>query len=322
MALYSAVCALLVQALVASGAVQTPPDEPSVKPPATVATLGLSDQKAAQLDAAVEQKDYVTAERLLLAEIARDPHSARTAHLLNFAGSVYFLNHDYLNAAIAWKKSEAILPLDSTLQFSLAMAYVRIGHPDWAHDQLEKLATVQPNNAIFPYWLGRLDYAQHNYNKAIVHFQKAIQLAPEMSRAYDNLGLCYYYENQNQLAIENFKKAIALDLTSSHPSAWPYLNLAVTQQFLNQTVEAEANLREAIRLNPAFVQAHFHLGSVLEGKGNLTEAAAEFQKAAQLDPAYAEPHMALARVYRKLGKEQEAKKEVQIYLRLRGRDSK
>ena len=317
----AATAVLLAQSIVAHGISQSSPDEPATPPP-VIASLGLPAPEAVELGAAIDRKDYVGAEKLLLAEIAKDPHSAHTARLLDFAGSVYFLDHDYLNAAVAWKKAEAITPLEPTLQFSLAMAYVRIGHADWARRQLQQLAAAQPKNAIVPYWLGRLAYDAHDYPGAIRHFQQAIALAPQMARAYDNLGLCYYYQNQNQLAMDNFRKAIALDRNAPHPSAWPYLNLAITQQFLNQSAEAEANLREAIRLNPGFAQAHFHLGSLLEGDGQLKQAAEEFRKSAQLDAAYAEPHMALARIYRKLGDEQDAKAEVATYLRLRAQSRK
>jgi tetratricopeptide (TPR) repeat protein len=317
----AAAVVLLIQAIAVRGASQSSPDEPATPPP-VIASLGLPPAEASELGTAIDRKDYVGAEKLLLAEITKDPHSAHTARLLDFAGSVYFLDHDYLNAAVAWKKSEAIAPLEPTLKFSLAMAYVRMGRSDWARNQLRRLAAEQPKSALFPYWLGRLDYDAHDYPGAIRRFQQAIALAPRMARAYDNLGLCYYYQNQNQLAMENFKKAIALDGKAPHPSAWPYMNLAITQQFLNQSAEAEANLREAIRLEPGFAQAHFHLGSLLEGDGQLKQAVEEFGKASQLDATYAEPHMALARVYRKLGDAQAAKAEVATYLRLRAQSKK
>src|ERR1700722_6485073 len=103
------------------------------KPPVSAAgSLGFTPARSIDLQRALDAHDYVAAEKLLLSEIDSDPHSARAARLLNFAGSVYFLNHDYLNAAIAWKKSEAIAPLDPRLKFSLAMAYLRMSRPDWA----------------------------------------------------------------------------------------------------------------------------------------------------------------------------------------------
>lgn len=294
---------------------QSAADDPA-PPPSPIESLGLAPAQVSQLRQSIDAHDYIAAEELLLAEISRDPHSTQAARLLAYAGSVYFLNHDFMNAAIAWKKSEAIAPLDARLQFSLAMAYIRIARPDWARTVLESLAAANPKEALYPYWLGRLDYDGHEYIPAIHHFQHTVELAPQMARAYDNLGLCYYYENHNDLAIENYKKAIDLDRASPHPSPWPYLNLAITQQFINQLPDAEANLRQAIRLDPNVAQAHFRLGTVLEDFNRLQDAAAELREAARIDPDYPEPHMAMARVYHKLGQDPQAREEVQIYLRL------
>jgi tetratricopeptide (TPR) repeat protein len=281
-----------------------------------IASLQLAPDAANQLQHAVDAHEYIAAEKLLLAEIDRDPHSARAARLLAFTGTVYFLNQDYMNAAVAWKKSEAIAPLDPKLRFSQAMAYIRIGHSDWARTVLQSLAAQDEKDALYPYWMGRLDYDGHEYNGAIGNFERAIALDPRMARAYDNLGLCYYYENQNELAIANYEKAIELDRGTEHPSPWPYLNLAITQQFLNRPAEAEKNLREAIRLDPGFAKAHFQLGTVLEDQQKPEAARDELKEAARLDAAYAEPHMALARVYRKLGQDELAREEVTTYLRL------
>ena len=268
---------LLFDCFALPAACQTRAEEPNQNL-SSVESLGLTDTEASQLKKAIDARDYITAERLLLAEIAHDPHSPQAAHRLDYAGSVYFLDHDFLNAAIAWKKSEAIAPLEPSLRFSLAMAYIRIGHSEWARSVLESLVTQNKTEALYPYWLGRLDYDGHEYNRAISHFKQAIALAPGMARAYDNLGLCYYYQNENSLAVDNYKKAIELDRNSPHPSAWPYLNLAITQQFLNQLQEAETNLREAIRLDPKLAPAHFQLGSVLEETGRPNTAIEESQR--------------------------------------------
>ena len=306
---------MLFNSLVMTARGQTASDEPAPTSSA-VSSLGLTPAQASLLKTAIDARDYIAAEKLLLAEIDSDPHSPRAARLLAFAGSVYFLNRDYLNAAVAWKKSEAIAPLEPSLQFSLAMAYIRLAHPDWARKVLESLTAQNRNEPLFPYWLGRLDYDGHEYNRAISNFQRAIALAPGMARAYDNLGLCYFYQNQNDLAVENYQRAIELDRGSGHPSAWPYLNLAITQQFLNQLSDAEKNLREAIRLDPSFAKAHFQLGTVLESMQRTQAALEELKEAARLDPAFAEPHMAMARVYHKLGQEPSAREEVKTYLRL------
>lgn len=301
---------LIPSRLPAQSATDETPQAPMVD------SLQLAPDMANQLQSAIGEHDYVAAEKLLLREIERDPRSPRAAHLLAYAGSVYFRNQDYVNAAIAWKKSDVIVPLAPSLRFSLAMAYVHMAHSDWARPVLELLASQNDEEALYPYWLGRLDYDAHEYNEAIRHFQRAIQLNPQMARAYDNLGLCYYYENQNQLALTNYEKAIELERGSQHPSPWPYLNIGITQQFLNRLTDAERSLREALRLDPGFAKAHFQLGTVLEDQKQPEEALNELREAARLDPAYAEPHMAMARILHRLGQEAPARKEVETYLRL------
>ena len=281
-----------------------------------VDALGLAPASASQLKQALEARDYVAAERLLLTEIRHDPHSPAAAHLLQFLGGVYFIDHDAWGAAIAWNKAKAIAPLPPSLGFSLAMAYIRIGHPDWARKQLQALAGENGKDALYPYWLGRLDYDAHDYDHAILEFQKAIQLAPDMAQAYNNLGLCYYRQRMNHLAIMNYQKAIDLNLKSGHSDAWPYVNLAVTERSLNQQSGAETHLREAIRLNPNLAVAHFQLGNIFEDAGQTQDALSQFQTAARLDTGYAEPHYALARIYRKLGDTAASKREVETYLRI------
>ena len=299
---------------------QSASDEPA-QTAAGIEALGLTEVQASKLKQAMEARDYITAESLLLPEIEHDSHSLQAARRLDFVGEIYFLDHDYLNAAVAWKKSEAIAPLAPSLRFSQAMAYIRMGHSDWARKVLESLAGQDNGNALYPYWLGRLDYDGHEYTRAIQSFQRAIQLAPDMARAYDNLGLCYYYQNENALAVESYKKAIELDHSSPRRSPWPYLNLAIAEQFINRSSDAEANLLEAIRLDPKLAAAHFQLGNVLEDTGRSERAIAEFRRAAQLDTSYPEPHMAMARLYHKLGQEKAAHEEVQTYLRLHGNSS-
>lgn len=279
-------------------------------------SLGLPADTAVKLNEAVAGHNYIAAEKLLLSELQIDQTSPRAARLLAYLGSVYFLNHDYLSAAVAWKKSDAMQPIEPSLQFSLAMAYVQIGHPAWATPVLEKLSSQSPANPLYPYWLGRLDYDAQHYADAIAHIEKAVELDPKMARAYDNLGLCYFAQNDNDRAIINYQKAIALNNEAATPSAVPYLNLAIAQQSLNQSDQAETNIREALRIDPKLAPAHYRLASILEDKGKLQSAIEELSEAAKLDDQYAEPHLALARIYKKLNLTEEANEQVHIYQRL------
>jgi tetratricopeptide (TPR) repeat protein len=81
--------------------------------------------------------------------------------------------------------------------------------------------------------------------------------------------------------------------------------------------EAEALFREALEVDPAFAQALYHLGTVLEGSERTEDAVQTLQRAAAADGAYAEPHFALSRIYRRLGRTAEADAALARFQRLR-----
>src|SRR5262252_791858 len=74
----------------------------------TVSNLPLDLKQRAELESALRRRDYKEAETILIAEVDRDPGSLRAARLLVTAAGVFFLNEEYLNAAIAYKKAEAL----------------------------------------------------------------------------------------------------------------------------------------------------------------------------------------------------------------------
>jgi tetratricopeptide (TPR) repeat protein len=261
----------------------------------------------------LNRHDYKRAETILLEETQRDPTSTRAAKLYVVLGHILFLDGQYLNSAIAWKKAEAITPLDDPTRFSLAMAYLRLDRPDWGRDELQRLSQGDPQNPLYLYWLAKLDYDARAYISAINRLRRVIELDPNMMRAYNNLGLCYDSMGQFDEAIQSFTRAIELNRMQKPPSAWPPLNLAVSLISLNRLDEAVARLQEALSYNPKFPQAYYQLGLVLEKQGKFKEAIVPLQQAIELDPLYPEPHYTLGRIYQRQGKRAEAQEEIEKF---------
>ncbi len=278
--------------------------------PSDLTDLQLSELRRLELQDAFKRRDYKRAESILVEEAERDPKSIRAAKMLTMVGGIFFLDGQYLNSAIAWKKAEAIAPLDDRSRFTLAMAYVRLNRRDWARPELEKLVTAQPQKPLYLYWLARLDYDAQNYAAAITRLQKVVELDPTMTRAYDSLGLCYDYLGQSNEAIKNFGRAVELNRLQSKPSPWPHVDLAVSLVSVNQLADAEKHLREALSFDPRLPQAHYQLGRVLEMRGSYQAAVLSLNQSIALDPAYPEPHYLLGRIYHRLGEDQLSKKEI------------
>ena len=270
-----------------------------------------------EVEQAIELKQYKRAEQILVEEAGHDPQSARSAQLLVVAGGIFFLDGEFLNSAIAWKKSEAIAPLDDASRFTLAMAYIELRHPNWARQELDRLSAKQPKNPLYLYWLARLDYDAQNYTGAIDRLKTVIQIDPRMMRAYESLGLCYEYLGDSAKAIENYDVAVDLNRRAPVRSPWPNLNLAVSLIAVNRLPDAEESLREAISYDPRLPQAQYQLGRVLEMRGDDIGAVAALKQAASLDSNYAAPHYLLGRIYERLGESGLARSEVARFQQLK-----
>ena len=305
----------LLVAVHVSGA-QPVPDEVGM-PPIGRDVIGpvpaLGPDRAA-FEQAIAGARWDDAARLLAAAIERAP---RSQDLLTLLGRLFMAAGRPLNAAVAFKKAEALGPIDGDTRFSLALAYVAIGRGDWAYPELERLASTDPARSAYAYWLGRLDYDAGRYASAITRFEQVIAADATSVRAHDNLGLCYDAQHQPERAIASHQRAVDLNRRASTRSPWPPLNLGVLLRQRGEWAEAEALLREAVAIDPALGQAQYALGTVLEARGATGEAITALRAAAATSSAYAEPHYALARIYRALGRTAEADAAMAAFLRVR-----
>ena len=276
----------------------------------TLNTLPLEPAARHKIELSLKRHDYAGAEGTLLNAANEHPNQPL---LYSYLGRLFFIDHKYLNTAIAMKKAEALQPLDEKDRFTLAMAYILIGHYDWARPELENLVRVSPRNPLYPYWQGRLNYDRQDLVAAIDQFQKAIALDPGFMKAYDNLGLCFEGTGKYEEAIEQYRHAVELNREHNLNSAWPSLDLGALLVKLDRLDEARPFLRESLKFDPNFSQAHFQLGVLMEKHNETTPAIEELNRAAVLDEADPQPHYVLARVYRRAGNEEQSRRELQTF---------
>jgi tetratricopeptide (TPR) repeat protein len=287
--------------------------------PSAVESAPLDAKQRATLQDALKSRDYTRAETLLLDEINRNPKSPQ---LLTLAGRVFFLDGKYLNTAIAMKKAETLAPLDERSRFTLAMAYITLNHRGWARPELEKLEQSNPRNALYPYWISRLDYDAQKFSAAVTSARKAIELDASFMKAYDNLGLSYEALGQYDNAVASYQEALRLNRSKPPSSPWPLLNLGTLLVKLGRLDEAETYLKEALQIDAKFPQGHCQMGLLLEKRGKDAEAIHELEQAAELNPRYAEPYYVLGKIYRRQGDEKDAEKARNQFQKLKSEETK
>ena len=285
------------------------------EPPLDVYTqLPLGEAERTALRQAIQARNYARAEALLAGEIERQPKSPQ---LLSMLGGVFFRDGKYLNCAVAIKKAEALAPLAARDRFTLALSYIILNRRDWARPELEKLAGADSRSPLYPYWLGRIDYDALQFSAAEAHFQKALNLDPQFTKAYDNLGLTYEALAKYDDAVRVYRQASLMNRSDSTPSPWPPLNLGTLLVKLGRLAEAELYLEESLRYDSRFPKAHFEMAVLLEKEKKDEQACKELLAAVQDDPSYPEPHYLLGRIYTRQGNKLKADAEWQTFQKLK-----
>jgi len=109
---------------------------------------------------------------------------------------------------------------------------------------------------------------------------------------------------QPERAIAALKKSLAINPMCEQCHL--QLGLILSQRD-NPGAEAEKALREAIRLNPGDVTAHYELGRILAKQNHAQEAITELRKTIELDSKNDRAYYQLGRVYLAMGDEANAR---------------
>jgi tetratricopeptide (TPR) repeat protein len=174
---------------------------------------------------------------------------------------------------------------------------------------LRRLQHKVPGNAQKEYEKGRQASVKGDQSKAIDHLQKAAQIDPQFSDAYNGLGVVHMALGQTQMASEEFQQAINLE--PDHDQAVANLSIALFR--LQRFRDAEQVARLSLKLNPTRSKLRYVLGmSIVTDGGDKTEALFNLQRAAADVP---EAHLLAAKLLAESGRRDEAAKHLDDYLR-------
>jgi Flp pilus assembly protein TadD len=231
---------------------------------------------------------------------------AELAELKSLEGVIAFMDGK-MNAAVeSFGQAAKLAPLNDADSFTLAMAYVAQGDADHARSLLADLSARHPKDAIYLYWLGRLDYYQRRYEEAVEKLKRASELDASSTRIWNSLGLAYDMQGLADEALPALTKAAQFNRKEARPSPWPPHDLGFFLLRANRFTEAEGLLREALKYDSAMPEAHLHLGRTLEAEGHGEAAVPEYEAAVKLDPASPDACYPLAMLYKKLHRDSEA----------------
>lgn len=133
---------------------------------------------------------------------------------------------------------------------------------------VEKEPRSPKNYTSEEYYNSGVDYAaKADFYRAIVAYNKAIELDPNYSAAYLNRGVAYGSLGNFDHALAEFNKAI--ELNPNDP--YLYMNRANVYQFKKESDKVVSEYNKAIELNPELAEAYLERGlfyKSLERKGD------------------------------------------------------
>ena len=163
---------------------------------------------------------------------------------------------------------------------------------------------------------GRIDYDYGRYDAAVGRFTKVVEGRPDRSaRARQPRPLLRGISNQPDIAVEHYRKAVALNHAATTKSGWPSLNLGILLRTRGELAKPRRSCARRCA-TAGLPQAHYQLGALLENRIHLDQAVHELKRAIELQADYAQPSHALARIYRRQGHGAEADQALATFRRL------
>ena len=119
-----------------------------------------------------------------------------------------------------------------------------------------------------------------DYQGAIEHFRKAIELDPKYALPWNNMGYAYGDLGDYNKEIECYRKAIELDPTFADP----WYNMGCTYGEMGEYNNSIECHRKAIELNPKYAAPWNDMGTAYYHLGNYQKAVECLRKAVELEP--------------------------------------
>lgn len=138
----------------------------------------------------------------------------------------------------------------------------------------EELVAKYPQDERAHFGLANAYLARQQNDKGIAEYQKAIQINPNYSIAYNALGYAYRAADNNAEAEKAFKKYV--ELVPNDPN--PYDSYAELLMKLGRFDESIEQYRKALSVDPNFSSSNIGIAANLMFKGKPDEAVAEAQK--------------------------------------------
>ncbi|MBL4655589.1 MAG: tetratricopeptide repeat protein [Bacteroidia bacterium] len=137
---------------------------------------------------------------------------------------------------------------------------------------------------------------------AIGEYKKSVEIYPEFTAAWYNLGVAYYANGENENALGAYNKAI--QFTPSHKQSLN--NVGVIYFNKKDYDNALKHFLKAVESNPNYGDPYANIGAVYHNKGEYDKAITYYEKALKYNPNNINVNNNLSKLYNSLGDQDKA----------------
>ncbi|MBI4785598.1 MAG: tetratricopeptide repeat protein [Chloroflexi bacterium] len=233
------------------------------------------------------QDKFGDAVKSLQAAVALRPDLAQAHFALT---SIYYTQKKFDQAAAEAELAVKYGPPSSEYYVAQGNAYEKLKRLNDAASAYQKALALK-DDAFTRVYLGLVYFAQQNDDAALGEYQKALALDPQNEFALSGLGDVYARQGKWDQAAAAYQQSLA-----RRENAGLRLELARVYARQGKMDAAIAEYQKALDLDPKNAQARLALGDFYASASRLDDAAREYQAALSVTPNDAGAHLALANV--------------------------
>ena len=175
-------------------------------------------------------------------------------------GVAFLKSKQNYDALSAFKKSAELDPNFPHAFFNIAVLMKSESNIECAIENYKKAIALKPDYAAAHMNIANIYQEDQKYLEAIQHYEQVVLIDENDVNARFSKGNCYLAQGHYEQAEKEYKEALKYDSLDHRI----YVNLGITQKFLNKIDAAITNLSEAVNLKPDFVEALINLAQLLE----------------------------------------------------------
>jgi tetratricopeptide (TPR) repeat protein len=271
------------------------------------------DAELARAAALVEAGEPARAVEVLRAVLPRRD----TAAVRNQLGDALEAAGDLMGAAEEFQRAAHADPTEENL-FDWGNNLLRLRAYEPASRVLVEAVKRHPGSARLQVALGIAHYSRGQFDDAIRALGAAADLDPDDERPYVFLGEMYGVSTELSGEVTR-RLARFVEKKPAHALGRFYYAMSLWKRASPDLAAVEAQLKQAIALDPGLARAHFQLGVLYADTRRFAEATAPLEEAARLEPSMAQAHYRLSQVYQRTGRDELARKAMEAFERLQPR---